>query len=174
MSDRFEDFVKQNRDAFDDREPSGKVWRKIDVSVFGTTSVWNSVAVWRAAAVLLMCLSVYLLIPKEKLLPSGQIAMKEFTDVEAFYIKQISEKVKVIDGFEEHEGLTTYAQDFYQLQAMYLVLKEEMKQRPSQKVKDALVLNLLVQMDLLNQQLQQLEKESSDDNASKQESKRSI
>jgi len=34
-----------------------------------------------------------------------------------------------------------------------------MKSRPSQKVKDALVLNLLVQIDLLNQHLYTLEKE---------------
>jgi hypothetical protein len=42
---------------------------------------------------------------------------------------------------------------------MYNVLKEEMKTSPSQKVKDALVLNLLVRIDLLNQQLHKLEKE---------------
>ncbi|HEX5171206.1 MAG TPA: hypothetical protein VFW11_18645, partial [Cyclobacteriaceae bacterium] len=47
--------------------------------------------------------------------------------------------------------------DFRQLEAMYLVLKEEMKIRPSKKVKDALVLNLLVRIDLLNQQLHKLE-----------------
>jgi hypothetical protein len=40
---------------------------------------------------------------------------------------------------------------------MYQVLKEEMKIHPSQKVKDALVLNLLVQIDLLNQELHKIE-----------------
>jgi hypothetical protein len=40
---------------------------------------------------------------------------------------------------------------------MYHVLKEEMKTSPSQKVKDALVLNLLIQIDLLNQQLHTIE-----------------
>jgi hypothetical protein len=43
-------------------------------------------------------------------------------------------------------------------------LKEEMKTSPSQKVKDALVLNLLVRIDLLNQQLHKLEKEYKKDN----------
>jgi hypothetical protein len=42
---------------------------------------------------------------------------------------------------------------------MYQVLKEEMKTRPSQKVKDALVLNLLIRIDLLNKQLHKIEKE---------------
>jgi len=41
---------------------------------------------------------------------------------------------------------------------MYLVLKDEMKKRPSQDVRDALVLNLLVRIDLINQQLNKLDK----------------
>jgi hypothetical protein len=54
---------------------------------------------------------------------------------------------------------------------MYLVLKEEMKTRPSQKVKDALVLNLLVRIDLLNQHLQRLEEEEVDPEDPQQEKK---
>jgi hypothetical protein len=42
---------------------------------------------------------------------------------------------------------------------MYQVLREEMKVHPSQKVKDALVLNLLVRIDLLNKQLHNIEQE---------------
>jgi hypothetical protein len=85
-------------------------------------------------------------------------ALNEFTDVEAFYVQQISHKVELIGEFTESDGLNGFTRDFQQLEAMYQVLKEEMKARPSQKVKDALVLNLLVQIDLLNQQLHRLEK----------------
>jgi hypothetical protein len=46
---------------------------------------------------------------------------------------------------------------------MYMVLKEEMEARPSRKVKDALVLNLLVRIDLLNQQLQKLDQHADED-----------
>jgi hypothetical protein len=42
---------------------------------------------------------------------------------------------------------------------MYQVLKLEMEKRPSADVKDALVLNLLVRIDLLNQQLNKLDKQ---------------
>ena len=48
-------------------------------------------------------------------------------------------------------------QDFQKLDAMYQVLREEMKNHPSEKVKDALVLNLLIRIDLLNQQIKKLE-----------------
>jgi hypothetical protein len=160
MKEQIEDFVHQNREAFDDRVPSEKVWASVERSVLSGRSVswFNALTLWRAAAIVFMALSIYLLIPKDQA-PQNDLALKEFTDVETFYIKQISEKVELIDGFERNEGLNGFTRDFQQLEAMYLVLKEEIKNRPSQKVKDALVLNLLVQIDLLNQQIHKLEKE---------------
>jgi hypothetical protein len=53
---------------------------------------------------------------------------------------------------------------------MYMVLKEEMKASPSEKVKDALVLNLLVRIDLLNQRLHKLETEYSKEKKAKEDS----
>jgi hypothetical protein len=163
MSDQLEDFIRRNKNAFDDKEPSDKNWKNIEASLAFAkpASLWNSVTIWRAAAVVFMVLSAYLLFPKGTL-KSGQTAesnLREFNDVEAFYVQQISEKVDLIDTFKKNEGLNGYTQDFKQLEAMYMVLKEEMKTHPSQKVKDALVLNLLVRIDLLNQQLHKLEQE---------------
>lgn len=162
MKDRLEEFIRQNRAAFDDKEPSEKVWRDIDASMkFSSGGWWNSVGLWRAAAVIFMALSGYLLIPKNagKSPVQNDLAVNEFNDVEAFYFEQISEKVELIDGFKKNEGLNGFTQDFKQLEAMYTILKEEMKTHPSQKVKDALVLNLLVRINLLNQQLYKLDKE---------------
>lgn len=167
MNDQMEDFIRKNREAFDDKEPSGKVWSSVEGSLKLNATPWyNSLTLWRAAAVVFMVLSAYLLIPEKEASRQNEIAsgqnekaLKEFTDVESFYVTQISEKVEMIDGFERNEGLNGFTRDFQQLEAMYLVLKEEIKTRPSQKVKDALVLNLLVQIDLLNQQIHKLEKE---------------
>lgn len=165
MKDPLEDLVHQNRDAFDDKEPSEKVWRNIRTAMaFKSESVWNSVVLWRAAAVIFMVLTGYLLIPKNvDKTHTTDIAVSEFNDVEAFYFKQISEKVEMIDEFQKSEGLNGFTQDFQQLEAMYMVLKEEMKTSLSQQVKDALVLNLLIRIDLLNQQLHKLEKEYNKD-----------
>lgn len=161
MKDQLDDFIKKNRDAFDDKVPSEKVWRNIDASMrFTSPGLWNSLGLWRAAAVIFMMLSVYLLIPKQSIKSDkSEIAANEFRDVEAFYFQQISEKIELIDGFQKTEGLNGFTQDFKQLEAMYMILKEEMKASPSQKVKDALVLNLLVRINLLNQQLSKLDKE---------------
>jgi hypothetical protein len=168
MSDRLKDFIDENRNAFDDKEPSEKVWKNIENSVFQKSvrpQWYNSLTLWRAAAVIFMGLSLYLLMPKnqvqqKQIASENEVVLKEFTDVENFYVQQISEKVQLIDGFDRHEGMNGFTKDFQQLEAMYNVLREEMKTHPSQKVKDALVLNLLVQIDLLNQHLHKLEKES--------------
>lgn len=157
MRDQLEDFVHRNRERFDDREPSARVWKGIEASLGLKNRKWlDSIVMWRAAAIFFMILSVYLLIPEDGI-QNNSVALKEFSDVEAFYTQQISNKVDLIREFQTNDGLNGFTHDIQQLEAMYLVLKEEMKTRPSQKVKDALVLNLLVRIDLLNKHLQQLE-----------------
>jgi hypothetical protein len=156
-----EDFIRQNREAFDDQEPSPSNWKKIEAALSEQRpGWWQSVTLWRAAAIVFMALSAYLLVPKEWKPHAApeRVVLKEFTDVEAYYVKEISNKVALIDAFQRNEGLNGFTQDFQQLEAMYMVLKEEMQKRPSDQVKDALVLNLLVRIDLLNQQLHLLEK----------------
>ena len=160
MKDQFEDFVRRNRDAFDDREPSSEVWRSVETRLGLSLPSWRTpLFLWRAAAIFFMALSAYLLVPRQAATVANAQALREFSDVEAFYTQQISNKVELIGEFTGSDGLNGFTRDFQQLEAMYLVLKEEMKARPSQKVKDALVLNLLVRIDLLNQQLHRLEKE---------------
>jgi hypothetical protein len=165
MNDQIEDFIRANRASLDDKEPSGRNWKVIQQKMFAKTSVWNSVKIWRMAAILLLGVCVYQAIPKFTAEQQNQSVLKEFKDVESFYISQISEKVTMIHDQQGQEaGLNGLTHDFHQLEAMYQVLKEEMKVRPSQKVKDALVLNLLVRIDLLNQQLHKIEKEEKKEN----------
>lgn len=158
MKDQLEDFIRQHKAAFDDKEPSERVWASISNTLFNSRSLWNSLTVWRAAAVVLLGLCIYLAIPRLSE-PKDRLALKEFKDIETFYISQISEKVDQIEAFRGVDELNGFTSDFHQLDAMYEVLKEEMKTRPSQKVKDALVLNLLIRIDLLNQQLHKIDKE---------------
>lgn len=165
MKDKLEDFIHQNRAAFDDKEPKDNVWYNVEKSLPLRRRTWNSLALWRAAAILFMGLSVYLLIPKgQSSSKNSEIVMKEFQDVETYYVQQISEKAHLIDQFQQGEGLNGFTHDFQQLEAMYMVLKEEMKVHPNKKVKDALVLNLLVRIDLLNQQLHKLDQKNEAEN----------
>ncbi len=164
--DALEKLVNAHREEFDNREPSNNVWERISHAVFENSeiSLWNSVGVWRAAAILLMGLSLFLFFTRQTNMPSRVIASQEFNDVESFYSAQITEKAALISK----EGLfvdDSFTQDLQKLEAMYAVLAEEMKKHPSEKVKDALVLNMLVRIDLMNQQIQKLEESKQKKNA---------
>jgi hypothetical protein len=177
MSDKLEDFIRSNRNEFDDKEPPEGAWENIRKTLPGSSSPWyDNLMLWRAAAVIFMVLSLYLLIPKStQTTDSSKLAVTEFNDVEAFYTMEISEKVALIEEISGPETNDELTQDFQQLEAMYNVLKEEWKARPSKKVKEALVLNLLVRINLLNQQLHRLEQElEGDESDNAKESKASI
>jgi hypothetical protein len=158
--DSLNQFIRENREAFDSRTPSDKVWQRVSGHVFmhPLGRWWQSAALWRAAAMIMFGVSAFLFysrpaVPIEK---RGGSAQQEFGDVESYYATQISEKTALIT----HEGLfadDSFTQDLQKLEAMYSVLYDEMKREPSEKVKDALVLNMLVRIDLLNQQIQKLE-----------------
>jgi hypothetical protein len=170
MSNSLKNFVNANRDRFDDKTPRASAWGKIESALSDRKSGWwNSVVLWRAAAIILLGLSAYLLGTQQSkpTLAMGQLS-SEFKDLDAFYNDQIIEKAELVSQFqrERGEGDDEVTQNLQKLEAMYQVLKEQMKKRPTQDVKDALVLNLLVRIDLLNQQLKKLdtaeEKQASD------------
>jgi hypothetical protein len=160
MKDKLKDFIDNNRAEFDNREPSGKVWEGISQSIGKGRgfSVWASVTIWRAAAIVFFGLSVYLMVSDRTVGKRDVTKLQgEFRDLESFYGDQIAEKVAFIDEFDDVYENDRFTQDIQKLDAMYEVLREEMKSSPSSKVKDALILNMLIRIDLLNQQIQKLE-----------------
>jgi hypothetical protein len=163
MKDSLKDFINQNREGFDALTPPKNVWRKIENTLpDGKQIFWNSVSFWRVAAVVLFGLSAYLFVTKNYSQPNKQeiAAMQGFNDLENYYSSQISEKMDLVNRYQSSTGLTEdeITQNLKRLEAMYLVLKDEMKRKPTQDVRDALVLNLLVRIDLINQQLNKLDR----------------
>ena len=172
MNDPLEKFIHNNRQKFDDKEPSDGVWEKIDrnINPRQTPAIhW----VWKAAAILFFLTSSFLFYQLEFNQGSGFLTSheekalldQEFKSVESFYIQEISTKKEQIYDFEARNANVdeAFEQDLQKLDAMYAVLKDELKTNPSKKVVDALILNLLVRVDILNKALKDLE-ETSDKN----------
>jgi len=160
MKDSLKDFIDQHRAAFDDKRPSDFSWKKIERSIPRRVALWNNLSIWRAAAVLFLTISVYLLLSKsfnQSLVSDRAQLQVEFSDLENFYNGQIADKVELISSIQEFNDDASFAQDLEKLDAMYQVLREQMKSHPSEKIKDALILNMLVRIDLLNQQIKNLE-----------------
>ncbi|MBX2917087.1 MAG: hypothetical protein KF856_17590 [Cyclobacteriaceae bacterium] len=170
MNDSLKDFITNNRDAFDHRVPSEKLWRRIESSL-PRTSIWNNLAIWRAAAIIFFGISGFIFLTNK---PAGNQNQKraqlqgEFSNLEKFYSEQITEKVEWISDTRDTFADDQFAQDFKKLDAMYQVLREQMKINPTEQVKDALVLNMLVRIDLLNQQIQKLEESKRANRANKE------
>ena len=171
MKDSLKDVVENNREAFDHRVPSGKVWSQIE-SKLPRTSLWNNITIWRAAAILLFGISGFLFfinmpVASQNKQETAEL-QGEFFNLEKFYADQIAEKVEWISDTRDSFADDQFTQDFKKLDAMYQVLREQMKTNPTQQVKDALVLNMLVRIDLLNQQIQKLEDSKRADLADKE------
>lgn len=161
MKDSLKKFIDENRSKFDNREPSEKAWDQIESKLPAKqVSLWNNTMMWRVAAMLLLGLSVYLFANQNYVKTSPRESAKlqgEFSDLESFYSEQIMEKVELINHIQNFSDQEKFTQDLEKLEAMYSVLKEQMKINPTEKVKDALILNFLVRMDLLNQQIKNIE-----------------
>ncbi len=165
MKDALKDFVSQHRDGFDSHVPPHGIWEGIEGQLPAkAVSLWNSVILWRAAAIFLLGVSMFIVFSNRDVQTGRGERAKlkgEFIDLESYYGSQITEKKLLVTQFQSDTGLTEdeVTQNLQKLEAMYQVLKLEMEKRPSADVKDALVLNLLVRIDLLNQQLHKLDKQ---------------
>ncbi|HLZ17266.1 MAG TPA: hypothetical protein VKQ08_09505 [Cyclobacteriaceae bacterium] len=164
MKDSLGKFIAENRESFDSQMPPESTWKKIENSLPGEKKrlFLDSVTFWRAAAIVLFGLSAFLLVSGNYNRASKQdiAEIQGFSDLENYYSSQISEKMDLVHRYQLSTGLTEdeITQNLKKLEAMYLVLKDEMRRRPTQDVRDALVLNLLVRIDLINQQLNKLDK----------------
>jgi len=158
-----EEFVRHHREAFDTRTPSARVWKNIDRALQPAYARWGPAVYWRAAAILLFGVTAFLLGTLWQTDRYGRLShAREFIELERFYASEIATKSALISTFKNSMEEDNFSQQLQKLEAMYFVLEEEMKRKPTAYVKDALILNMLVRIDLLNQQLEQLEHTRSD------------
>ncbi len=163
-NDSLKEFINKNREGFDAQTPPENLWQKIELKLpkFSKQVFWNSMSFWRAAAMVLLGLSSYLFFVKNNSRTEKQdvAALQGFSDLENYYSSQIDEKMNLVSRYQSQTGLTEdeVTQNLKKLEAMYLVLKDQLKKRPTQDVRDALVLNLMVRIDLINQQLNKLDR----------------
>lgn len=167
--DKLEKFVKENRSAFDDKVPPEEVWHNINDQLENNEvpTIPISTYLWRAAAIVLFATVVWLLVDRsdrnnsisqsEAFINENEIA---FNDVESFYIKEIEKKQNLIVQFvaDNPEMDKNLLQEIDQLDSTYQMLKLKAEGGQSEKIIDAMVLNLQMRIDILNQQLEVLEK----------------
>jgi len=163
-TDRLEEFIKTNREAFDQHEPSEKVWKKISKSKHKPRGMINYFL--RVAAVVTIAVVFTVAITKTSLfytedsvVQTEEGEMQELIEAEAFYANQVNIKMneirKCYDTFPEiKEEVET---DLTELQEMYDVLKVDLKDNISKKeVIEAMIENNRFRLKMVDQVLEQI------------------
>jgi hypothetical protein len=165
-TDRLEEFIKENREAFDQYEPSDKVWEQISKSKRKSKTVKFTTYFLRVAAVIAVAVLFSVVIIKTNVFNSDNLAtqtddpeLRELIEAEAFYAGQVDEKMdeirKCYVTFPEiKEEVET---DLTELQEMYNVLKIDLKENISKKaVIEAMIENNRYRLKMVDQVLDQI------------------
>ena len=152
MGDQLERFVLENREEFDDEQPSENVRKKIQTSQ-STRNSW--VGVWKVAAVLFLISTVYLIVERQVDNSGVKQSMgSEFEQVEQYYIQLISEKKAQVAGHTDSNLSREFLLEVERLDQMYAQLKQTYKsQNSSDRVSDLMIKNLQLRIEILNKQV---------------------
>jgi hypothetical protein len=165
-TDRLEDFIKDNREAFDQFEPSEKVWENISKQKGKSRKISMVSYFLRVAAVVTSAVVFTVLITKTNIFNSEEAKaqpedpeLRELIEAEAFYASQVNEKMneirKCYDTFPEiKEEVET---DLTELQEMYDVLKIDLNENISKKaVIEAMIENNRYRLKMVDDVLDQI------------------
>jgi hypothetical protein len=165
-TDRLEDFIKANREEFDQLEPSDKVWEKISKSTRKTRKVSFAQYFMRIAAVLLIAIVFSVILIKTNIFSPGELALKnvdpelqELIEAEAFYASQVNDKLEEIRKcYDIYPELKEEVEsDLNELQEMYNTLKTDLNDNISKKaVIEAMIENNRYRLKMVDQVLVQI------------------
>jgi hypothetical protein len=178
MKDKLEKFVKEHRDEFDSFEPRPDLWQDISKELHQKKTIkplWpNRAHLWKyAAAIVLLIVASFITWHQLSPDPSTQqVASNErvqtipeiapqLAEVETYYTSLIHQKKEQIGSYDlKALGIEdNLQQDVAGLDSSYTRLKRELANTPNkEQIMDAMILNLQMRMDLLNNQLKTLEK----------------
>lgn len=176
MSKRLEDFIRDNREAFDSEEPRPQLWKKmrseLEQDDRRTDKVFHlSFLRWTAAAaIVIMMVGMFFYMNQRQQVTGMAKAEQSQTEydkmldqIDPTYAKQVYHFTQLIELKQnelkqiekEHPELyTQFVKDIYKLDSSYQALRAELPANPDpETLLEAMLQNLRLQADLLNQQL---------------------
>ena len=169
---RLEDFINENREAFDDELPSEKVWKGLEAGIPVTQAKiikLTPLLKWGIAASLLLVTATVAFFIVHKPVNTGVTAAANIdtsTDIAAIapeaapevnqFAKLIALKQEELKTLakEQPELYQKFTTDITQLDSSYRDLKNQLNIAPNKEMPiEAMVKNLQLQLNVLNQQL---------------------
>jgi hypothetical protein len=161
-----EGFIKANREEFDQLEPSAKVWENISGTKNKTKVFRLSNYIIRVAAVIAIAAITSAILWQTNVLGDRNFASKtsdpalqELIEAEAFYAHQVNSKLIEIRKcyYTFPELKEDVESDLNELEAMYKVLKTDLKENISNKtVIEAMIENNRYRLQLVDDVLEQI------------------
>ncbi|MCF8296675.1 MAG: hypothetical protein K9J13_03940 [Saprospiraceae bacterium] len=181
QKDKLESFIVDNKNQFDDLEPSAELWNKIDKAnqetrqkVINIRKInWNSV-LWKAASVVIIFIASYFVhdfINKptqlatqdknsEQIITNNEEFSKLF-EAEAYYVSKINTtKSKLFNYADEYPGIKNdINNDMLELDSIYAELKNDLNENiANEQVIDAMIQNYRIKLEILEEVLSIIER----------------
>ena len=184
MSTRLDDFIRNNREQFDTDEPAPQVWKNLEKQLSPASKKGMVIRMnflrWSAAAAVLVlaALGVFYLFNKPNIPPpvaktnpavtqpandkgSNNDILNDINPVyakEVYHLSQLIElkqsELKQIEK-DQPQLYKQFVTDITRLDSSYNALKKELPDNPNrEQLLEAMIQNLKLQTELLNQQLQ--------------------
>lgn len=186
---KLEKFIDDNRNDFDDKIPSSKVWENIEASVIMKNEEKKIITTpffkWSLAAglLLLIGISALIILNNNKKHSEPEIAKHDNTVDSSIYrlapeeAPQMNQFAKLIEVKQEELKILSkeqpqlyqkFTKDITQLDSSYNILKKQLGKTPNKEMLiEAMIQNLQLQLNVLNQQLNiinQIKKSKSNSN----------
>jgi hypothetical protein len=179
-TDRLEQFMRENRDAFNDADPDPLIWDRIEKRPAPIRTLrWQTVA-WRAAAVVIIFSASWFLhdvvdrndsqnVTREQagLIEEQSPLVRELFEAEVYYSSQIEFKKEEIfrlvdnntDIVNEIDG------EFIELDKIYDDLKKDLSDNAAnEEVIEAMIMNYRIKLDILEEMLHAIQESETENN----------
>jgi len=158
-TDKLEQFIKDNKNNFDSEFNPENSWNKIESEISKPKKRFKQ-PIWRVAAsiALLLCLA-WLVYDRSQLndkineLENISVNNKAYSEIESFYQQSINKKTALVNQISEEHNITVNT-DLKSLNKKYQELKAKAKQQGGHpKLVNAMIQNLQMRIEILEQQL---------------------
>lgn len=165
-TNRLEEFIKANREEFDQMEPSQEVWENISKNSRKHKVLRLNRKLLQVAAVVVfviissvLILKTNILIPERSAQNTTDPELRELMEAEAYYAQQVDGRLKEIQKcyYTNPELKQDIETDLNELQDMYNTLKLDLKENISQKIViEAMIENNRIRLKLVDDVLEQI------------------
>ncbi|WP_420386108.1 hypothetical protein [Roseivirga sp.] len=164
--DQLEQFIGENREAFDTAEPGKKSWEVIEQQLhFNDAPKVNRVGwYWKAAVFLLLGAVGFLMVDRYQIQQTPELEatnVEKFKELETFYTSLIANKQERLESEMSPKEATMYLEvEMKELDEIYSDLKALfLESQPSEQVMERLVHLLRQKLKVMDSRLEKIERE---------------